>query len=215
MNVIFDNFDVFLRGFGNTLSLLGYTTLFALPFGLVLAAMRVSPVASLRVTSTIYVELLRNTPLLLVFTFFSVIITYISGALPFMVAAVLALTLYTAPFFAEAIRSGINSVPVGQAEAARSIGMTFTQTLGSVVLPQAVRSVIPPLINVIIALTKNTSVAGAFFIFELFNVGRQVANANGDAVIAVFIGVAFFYLIVTVPLGQLSDYIEKRVAVSR
>jgi glutamate transport system permease protein len=215
MDVIFDNMDVFLRGFGGTLTLLGLTMLFALPFGLVLAAMRVSPIASLRVTSTAYVELLRNTPLLLVFTFFSVIITYISGALPFMVAAVFALTFYTAPFFAEAIRSGINSVPVGQAEAARSIGMTFGQTLGTVVMPQAVRSVIPPLINVVIALTKNTSVAGAFFIFELFNTGRQVANANGNAVVAVFIGVAFFYLIITVPLGQLADYIEKRVAVKR
>jgi glutamate transport system permease protein len=114
---------------------------------------------------------------------------------------VLALTVYTAPFFAEAIRSGINGVPVGQAEAARSIGI--------------VRSVVPPLINVIIALTKNTSVAGAFFIFELFNVGREVANANGNAVVAVFLGVAFFYLIITVPLGQLADSIERRVAVRR
>ncbi|WP_150306657.1 amino acid ABC transporter permease [Planctomonas psychrotolerans] len=215
MNVIFDNLDIFLRGFGGTLTLLGLTTLFALPFGLLLAAMRVSPVASLRATSTVYVEVLRNTPLLLVFTFFSVIITYISGALPFQVAAVLALTIYTAPFFAEAIRSGINGVPVGQAEAARSIGMTFGQTLGLVILPQAVRSVVPPLINVIIALTKNTSVAGAFFIFELFNVGREVANANGNAVIAVFLGVAFFYLIITVPLGQLADHIERRVVVRR
>jgi glutamate transport system permease protein len=215
MNVIFDNIDTFLRGFGGTLTLLGLTTLFALPFGLLLAAMRVSPVASLRATSTVYVEVLRNTPLLLVFTFFSVIITYISGALPFQVAAVLALTVYTAPFFAEAIRSGINGVPVGQAEAARSIGMTFGQTLGLVILPQAVRSVVPPLINVIIALTKNTSVAGAFFIFELFNVGREVANANGNAVVAVFLGVAFFYLIITVPLGQLADHIERRVAVRR
>ena len=215
MNVIFDNLDIFLRGFGGTLTLLGLTTLFALPFGLLLAAMRVSPVASLRATSTVYVEVLRNTPLLLVFTFFSVIITYISGALPFQVAAVLALTVYTAPFFAEAIRSGINGVPVGQAEAARSIGMTFGQTLGLVILPQAVRSVVPPLINVIIALTKNPSVAGAFFIFELFNVGREVANANGNAVVAVFLGVAFFYLIITVPLGQLADHIERRVAVRR
>jgi glutamate transport system permease protein len=215
MDVIIDNIDTFLRGFVGTLSLLGYTTLLALPFGLLLAAMRVSPVASLRATSAVYVEVLRNTPLLLVLTFFSVIITYISGALSFEVAAVLALTIYTAPFFAEAVRSGINGVPVGQAEAARSVGMTFSQTLGFVVLPQAVRSVVPPLINVIIALTKNTSVAGAFFVFELFNAGRQVANANGDAVVAVFLGVAFFYLIVTVPLGQLADHIERRVAVRR
>ncbi|WP_434172686.1 amino acid ABC transporter permease [Clavibacter michiganensis] len=215
MDVILDNLDVFLRGFGGTLRLLLTTVLFALPLGILIAAMRISPVASLRATSTVYVELLRNTPLLLVFTFFSVVITSISGALPFMTAAVLALTLYTAPFFAEAIRSGINSVPVGQAEAARSIGLTFSQTLGHVILPQALRTVVPPLINVVIALTKNTSIAGAYFIYELFNVGRDVANANGDAVVWVFVGVAFFYLIITVPLGQLADHLEKRVAVSR
>jgi glutamate transport system permease protein len=106
-------------------------------------------------------------------------------------------------------------VPVGQAEAARSIGLTFSQTLGHVILPQALRTVVPPLINVVIALTKNTSIAGAYFIYELFNVGRDVANANGDAVVWVFVGVAFFYLIITVPLGQLADHLEKRVAVSR
>ncbi len=103
----------------------------------------------------------------------------------FEVAAIIALSAYTAAFIAEAVRSGVNSVPVGQAEAARSIGMKFGQVLTLIILPQALRTVIPPLINILIALVKNSSVAGAFFVLELFGYGRQLANANGDQVCAV------------------------------
>jgi glutamate transport system permease protein len=213
--VIFDNLPLYFEAFLQTLSLLLLTTLFALPLGTVIAAMRISPIGSLRATATVYTEILRNTPLVLVFIFCFVVLPILGVVLPFMFSAVLALTLYTAPFFAEAIRSGINGVPVGQAEAARSIGMTFGQTVTLVVLPQAIRSVIPPIINVMIALTKNTSIAGGFFIFELFNSGRRLVNDNGDQVIAVLVGVAIFYLLITIPLGQLADYLERRVVIKR
>jgi glutamate transport system permease protein len=131
------------------------------------------------------------------------------------VAAIIALSTYTAAFIAEAVRSGVNSVPVGQAEAARSIGMNFGQVLNLIILPQALRTVIPPLINILIALVKNSSVAGAFFVLELFGYGRQLANANGDAVIPVLLGVAFFYLLLTVPLGILASTVERKVAIAR
>ncbi|RFA08944.1 amino acid ABC transporter permease [Subtercola boreus] len=213
--VIFDNLPLYLEAFLQTLALLLLTTLFALPLGAVIAAMRISPIGSLRATATVYTEILRNTPLVLVFIFCFVVLPILGVILPFMFSAVLALTLYTAPFFAEAIRSGINGVPVGQAEAARSIGMTFGQTVTLVVLPQAVRSVVPPIINVMIALTKNTSIAGGFFIFELFNSGRRLVNENGDQVILVLVGVAAFYLLITIPLGQLADFLERRVVIKR
>ncbi|MDF2443524.1 MAG: glutamate transport system permease protein [Subtercola sp.] len=213
--VIFDNLPLYLEAFLQTLSLLLLTTLLALPLGAVIAAMRISPIGSLRATATVYTEILRNTPLVLVFIFCFVVLPILGVILPFMFSAVLALTLYTAPFFAEAIRSGINGVPVGQAEAARSIGMTFGQTVTLVVLPQAIRSVIPPIINVMIALTKNTSIAGGFFIFELFNSGRRLVNENGDQVILVLVGVAAFYLLITIPLGQLADFLERRVVIKR
>ena len=89
-------------------------------------------------------------------------------AWPYFLLALIGLTVYTSPFVAEALRSGINGVPVGQAEAARSIGLASARSLTLVILPQAFRMVIPPLINVFIALTKNTSVAGGFFVVELF-----------------------------------------------
>jgi glutamate transport system permease protein len=113
------------------------------------------------------------------------------------------------------VRSGINAVGVGQAEAARSIGLTFTQSLRLVVLPQAFRTVIPPLINVVIALTKNTSIAAAFGVVELTAVTTRLANANSDAVIAIFLGGAACYLALTLPSGWLAGRLERRVAVAR
>jgi glutamate transport system permease protein len=133
----------------------------------------------------------------------------------FFVSAVCALSVYTAAFVCEAVRSGVNSVGVGQAEAARAVGLTFTQTLQAVVLPQALRSVIPPLINIFIALTKNSSVAGGFFVAELFGVGKQLAPANPSDVVAVLVGVAFFYLAITIPAGLLAGRVERRVAFAR
>lgn len=215
MSVIIDNLPLYLEGFGMTLFLLVITVVIALPLGIVVAAMRISPVASLRATGAVYTEIARNTPLTLIFFFFTFVVPRLGIVLDFRIGALCALILYTAPFFAEAIRSGVNSVPVGQAEAARSIGLTFTQTVGLVVLPQAIRSVIPPLVNVMIALTKNTSVATGFFVFTLVSAGQRLANANGDQVITVLLGVAFFYLIITIPLGQFADWFEKRVAVAR
>lgn len=215
MGAIVGNLDLFLLGFGNTLLMLGGTVLFALPLGVVVAAMRVGPLASLRVTATVYTEWLRNTPLTLVFFFMSFVMPRLGITIDFVASAILALTLYTAPFFAEAIRSGINSVPVGQAEAARSVGLGFGQTLTLVVLPQAVRSVIPPLINVIIALTKNTSVATGFFVFTLVSVLTRLIRSNPGDLIALFLGIAVCYLLVTIPLGRLADRLEKRVAVTR
>jgi len=106
-------------------------------------------------------------------------------------------------------------VPIGQAEAARSIGLGFGQTLRLVVMPQALRMVVPPLINVFIALTKNTSVAGGFFVIEIFGSASVVINERGDEVIAILLAVACFYLIITVPLGFIAGRIEKRVAILR
>ncbi|PJJ61315.1 amino acid ABC transporter permease [Compostimonas suwonensis] len=215
MSSVLAELPLYLQGLGATLYLLGATVLFALPLGILVAALRISPIGSLRAVAATYTELLRNTPLTLVFFFEAFVLPRLGVTLDFEVGAIVALTLYTTPFFAEAIRSGINSVPVGQAEAARAIGLTFTQSVTLVILPQALRSVVPPLINVIIALTKNTSVASGFFVFTLVSVGQRLANVHPAdvALILLFVGVG--YLIITVPLGQLADRLEKRVAVSR
>jgi glutamate transport system permease protein len=206
---------VFLEGFRTTLLLLAVSGGLSLVLGTIIAAMRISPIGSLRLFAAVWTEVARNTPLTLVFFFFIFVLPFLGLRLPFLPLAMAALAYYTSPFVAEALRSGINGVPVGQAEAARSIGLGFGQTVSLVVLPQAFRMTIPPLINVFIALTKNTSVAGGFFVLELFGVTRALANANGNMVIAVLLTAAALYLVITVPLGLLAAQLERRLVVRR
>jgi len=215
MDAVLDNLDAYREGFVTTLALTVVSTLLALALGTLLAAMRVSPVPTLRAAGTVYVEVVRNTPLTVVFFFAVFVLPQLDIRLSFFVFAVIAVTVYHAAFFCEAVRSGINAVGVGQAEAARSIGLTFAQSLRLVVLPQALRTVVPPLINVVIALTKNTSIAAAFAVAELTAVGFRLANANSDAVIPIFAGIGVCYLVVTLPSGWLAGQLERRVAVAR
>jgi glutamate transport system permease protein len=215
VDAIIDNLDLYVEGFWATLRLTFISAFFALVLGTVLGAFRVSPVPTLRGLGTVYVELVRNTPLTLVFFFFVFVAPQVDIKFPFFTSALVALSLYTAAFVCEAVRSGVNSVGIGQAEAARAIGLTFTQTMSQIVLPQAFRTVVPPLINIFIALTKNTSVAVGFFVTELMAVGIRLANRNPADVILVLIGVAVFYLAITVPAGILANRLERRVAFAR
>jgi glutamate transport system permease protein len=215
MDAVLDNLDTFRQGFVATLALTVVSTVLALSLGTLLAAMRVSPVPTLRAAGATYVEVVRNTPLTVVFFFAVFVLPQVDIRLSFFTFAVIAVTVYHAAFFCEAVRSGINAVGVGQAEAARSIGLTFGQSLQLVILPQAFRTVIPPLINVVIALIKNSSIAAAFGVIELTATGTRLANANGDAVIAVLAGVAVCYLVLTLPSGWLAGRLERRLAVAR
>ncbi|MGO1434054.1 MAG: amino acid ABC transporter permease [Canibacter sp.] len=216
MDVIIANLGDILAGFLMTLRLLVFGGIGAMLIGLIISTMRISPIGSLRTFATAYTELFRNVPLTLLLMFMVFVLPLIVPSKPpYEVLASIGLAIYTSPFVAEALRSGINGVPVGQAEAARSVGLTFGQILTIIVLPQALRMVVPPLINVFIALTKNTSVAGGFFVVELFATARQLTNANGHAVLAILMGVAVFYLIITVPLGLIAGQIEKKVRVLR
>ena len=215
MEAVLDSADLYWNGFSTTLRLTLISAVAALLLGTLLGAFRVSPVPSLRAFGTSYVELLRNTPLTLVFFFFVFAAPQLGIKLPFDVSALVALSLYTAAFVCEAVRSGVNSVGVGQAEAARAIGLTFMQTMTQVVLPQALRTVVPPLINIFIALTKNSSIAAGFFVTELTAIGIRLANRNPADVIEVLIGVAICYLAITVPAGILAGRLERRVAFAR
>jgi glutamate transport system permease protein len=205
----------FWDGFRMTLLLLVVSGVLSLVLGTLLAAMRISPVATLRVVSTVWTEVARNTPLTLVFFFFAFVLPFLGVRVGYLPLAFAALVYYTAPFVSEALRSGINGVPIGQAEAARSIGLGFSQTVSLVVLPQAFRMTIPPLINVFIALTKNTSVAGGFFIVEIFGATRDLANAFGNLVMPILFTAAALYLVITVPLGLAAGQLEKRLVVRR
>ncbi len=215
MNAVLDNLDLYVDGFVKTVQLSVLGAIGALLLGTLLAAMRVSPIPPLRAAGAVYVEVVRNTPLTVVFFFLVFAMPQIDLVLPFFTAAVFALTLYTAAFVCEVVRSGVNSVAAGQAEAARAIGLTFPQTLRLIVLPQAFRTVVPPLGNVLIALEKNSSIAAAFAVTELTAVGKRLAPANPSAVIPVLAGVAVAYLLLTVPTGLLFGWLERKVAIVR
>ena len=222
MDALIQSWPELLSGFWVTLQLLVISGVLASILGLIVVTMRISPVSSFRAFATGYTEVLRNTPLTLVLFFCAFVLPYLgtqfenlNSQQTYFLFAIIGLSLYTSPFIAEALRSGVNGVPVGQAEAARSIGLPFGQTLALVVLPQAIRMVIPPLINVFIALTKNTSVAGGFAVIELFAASRGVINSFGDSVIPVLTGVAVLYLCITIPLGLIAGRIENKLVVLR
>jgi glutamate transport system permease protein len=216
VSVLIDNLPLLLRGFSTTLVLSVLAAIGAMALGTLLAGLRVSPSAPLRGLGYSYVEVVRNTPLTVVFFFMAFGLPQIDLALPsFFLSALLALVLYTAAFVCEAIRSGINAVPPGQAEAARALGMPFSQVLGQVVLPQAIRTVIPPLGNVWIALVKNSSIASAFAVTELTAVLSRLSNSTAGALVWIGLGVALGYLVITLPSGWAVGRFERRLAVLR
>jgi len=226
MDTLINNRDAIWTGFQTTLWLLVFAGLLATVMGTTLAAFRVSPISSLRAFGTSYVNIFRNTPLVVVLALsIAVIPTLGFNDLAFSVGfrefntfftvAMFGLAFYTAAFVCEAVRSGVNSVSTGQAEAARSIGMTFTQSLGLVVLPQAFRTVIPPLTSIYIALAKNTSVVAIFGVTDAAYQMRRLSNKFTSDIWYIFVGIAAGYIIIVMTISLISTFIERRVAVSR
>ncbi|WP_328953828.1 amino acid ABC transporter permease [Kitasatospora purpeofusca] len=214
MKTLTDNWSIYWEGFLGTLSLFVVSAVLALVLGVLIASFRVSPVKPLRVFGTVWVTLLRNTPLTLLFFIVVLGLPRFDITLPFFTFAVLALGCYTSAFVCEAMRAGVNTVPVGQGEAARSLGMTFGQTMGLVVLPQAYRSVVAPIGSVMIALAKNTAIAGSFSVTELLGTYRTI-NELGYSIVWTFVWIAVGYLIITLAVSVVFNLLERRVAVSR
>ncbi|RAJ35941.1 glutamate transport system permease protein [Kitasatospora sp. SolWspMP-SS2h] len=208
------NFSLFVRGFLGTLELSALSALFALLLGFMLAAFRVSPVPVLRAFGGTWVTIFRNTPLTLLFFAVTFVLPRLDVHISSFTAAVAALSVYTGSFVCEVLRAGINTVPLGQAEAARSLGMGFGQTLGLVVLPQAARAVIAPMGSVFIALPRNSAIAGAFNVFELFSVQKTLTE-KGYAIFAIFFWVALAYLVISFAVGTVVSALERRTAVAR
>jgi len=216
------NRDVYLTGFLWILKLTLAGGVGAVALGVLLAAMRVSPVPVLRGFGTAWVNTFRNTPLTLIifFCYFGLFSTLgLSLADDIDVnnfwLGVIGLSVYTAAFVCEAIRSGINTVPAGQAEAARAIGMTFWQTLTIIILPQAGRAVIAPLGSILIALCKNSTIVGTIGLMESSNAMKELINANGNAVIPIFLVFAGTFAIVLIPTGYAFGWLANRLAVKR
>lgn len=221
-----DNAYDLVGAFWTTIQLTFLSAIGALILGTLLAAMRLSPVPMLTWIGTTYVNVVRNTPLTLILLFCSfglaqtLQITLVDRNSPTSIEdsnfrlAVLGLSVYTAAFVCETVRSGVNTVPLGQAEAARSLGMTFSQNLRIVLLPQAFRSVLIPLGSVLIALTKNTTIASAIGVAEAALLMKTMVENQADLLLISGIFAAGF-VILTLPMGLLFGWLGKRLAVAR
>jgi glutamate transport system permease protein len=215
VNVVLDNLDLYREGFVGTVTITLCAFVLAFVVGVIVATFRVSPVPPLRWAGTIWVEVLRNIPLTVwLFIAFFGLPKVGYNTLSSWQTAVLACGAYTSAFVAETVRSGFNAVPPGQAEAARALGLTFPQVLGAVVWPQAIRSVVPPLGSVLIALTKNSALATTIGAIELTTITVGLINQTGQ-VFPLFLGTATAYLALTLPSGWLTSVIERKVAIRR
>ncbi|MDV5148778.1 amino acid ABC transporter permease [Streptomyces sp. SBC-4] len=212
-----------LGAFWVTAKLTFFSAIGSLIWGTALVTMRVSPVPMMRAFGTAYVNIVRNTPLTVVIVaclmcLNQTLLVSLGGKgsedIGFRLA-ILGLVAYTGTFVCEALRSGINTVPPGQAEAARALGMSFIQVLTLVVLPQAFRSAVTPLANVLIALTKNTTVASAISAAEAAFLMKEMIENEADALFAVFAVFAFGFIVLTLPTGLILGWAAKRLAVKR
>lgn len=225
-NAFFNEWDQVQAGFIKTLWLFAFSLVISTVLGTVLGSFRVSPIPSLRAAGTAYVTIFRNTPLVLILVLGVFVIPTLGfndlgfsfGVYrfnTFEVMAVIGLSAYTAAFVCEAIRSGVNSVSTGQAEAARSVGMSFGQSLTLVVLPQAFRVIVPPLASIYIALVKNTSVVAIVGVAEGAYVMKKLGNQFTTDIYLVFIGFALGYVVIVLTISGIAAIIERKLAVAR
>ncbi|MDN5761433.1 MAG: amino acid ABC transporter permease [Microlunatus sp.] len=226
LRTLLEEYNV-LAAFWMTIKLTFFGAIGAFIIGTVIAIMRVSPVKVFQTFGLAYVTLVRNTPLTLLvfFAAFGLAITLQINLAPpdsptFIVDnnfrwGVVALAVYHAAFVAEAIRSGINTVPLGQAEAARAIGLPFLPTVTTIVLPQAFRGAIAPLGNTLIALTKNTTVLATIGVAEPALMMRNMLEFNISLLYAIFFIMAAGFVILTLPTGLFFTWWSRKLAVQR
>lgn len=221
---LFSQYNV-LAAFGMTILLTVLSAIGALIIGTIVGIMRVSPVPFLQRLGTFYVNVVRNTPLTLIVAFCALGFFYGMSLSPLPESAplvwhniawgVIALSVYHASFVAEALRSGVNTVPQGQAEAARAIGLDFGLGLREVVLPQAFRGAIAPLGNTLIALTKNTTIVSTIGVAEASYVMKNMIEFSPDLLYLIFAIIAFGFVVLTLPTGLLFTWLSRRLAVQR
>ncbi|WP_431895425.1 amino acid ABC transporter permease [Nonomuraea sp. bgisy101] len=214
MSVLLDHLPELWQGLVVTLQLTVASFIGAAVLGVLITAMRVSPVGVLRAMGTAYVETFQNLPLLvlLVLAFFG--LPEIGIKAEPLVTAIVVISVYEAAYIAEALRSGVNAVGKGQGEAARALGLTFRQSLWHVILPQALRTVVQPLGNILIALTMNTALAGAISVVDLTAEANRV-NLLEAQPIPIFVGAGLMYALIASCVGFVTGRLERRLVMVR
>ncbi|MDT0351676.1 amino acid ABC transporter permease [Pseudonocardia charpentierae] len=214
MRVVTDNLGFLLGGLLVTLELTVLGFVGALLLGTVLAVFRVSPIAPLRWVGAVYVEVLRNMPLLTLLILVVFGLPDVGITFSLFTSAAVCMAAFAAAFVCEAVRGGINTVPVGQAEAARSLGFTFTQSLRYVILPPAFRTMVQPLVNIFIGVVLGSSLASAVGVSELTN-RTQVLNLQSAEAVVLFLVSGAIYLVIALLGGAAGGALERRVSGGR
>lgn len=199
----------FLKGVWLTAKLAFLSLVLGLPIGLLLALARVQSSRVLAAPAALYVEVMRGTPLLVQILFIYFVLPIFGVHLPAFTSGIIALTLNCAAYISEIFRAGILSIDVGQMEAARSLGMTYTQAMRRIILPQTFRRVVPPLTNEAIALLKDSSLVSVIGLTELARTGQELASRYASP-LTIWPIVAVFYLLLTFPLTRVAEYLERR-----
>ena len=199
-----------LEGSGITLQIFFITLVLSLPLGLLVALARISGIRPLRFAMEVYIWLMRGTPLMLQLLFVYFALPMVGILLPDLAAALLAFTLNYAAYIAEIFRSGIQSIERGQYEAAKTLGMTYIQTMQRIIIPQMLKRVLPPISNETINLVKDTSLIYILAMNDLLRVARTIVQREFDMTPFVIAGV--FYLAMTFVLTWLFNTLEARYA---
>jgi glutamate transport system permease protein len=216
MDVLVDNTALLGRAFATTLLLSLAGGILAAVIGLLVGIARMSPIPFFQHTGAGYVEIIRNTPLTVVFFMIVFVLPQIGMTIPsYTICAIIALGIYTAAFVSEAVRAGVNTVGRGQAEASRALGLSFLEGMRFIIVPQAIRAVVPPLANVWIALVKNTSVAAGFGVLELTASGQRINFLDPSSVVAALSWIAVAYLLITLGSAVAFRALERRTAIAR
>ncbi|HEX8747770.1 MAG TPA: ABC transporter permease subunit [Pyrinomonadaceae bacterium] len=209
LDIIRRTLPFFLSGVWFTARLALISLLLGLPIGLLLALARVQSSRLLKAPAAVYVEVMRGTPLLVQILFIYFVLPYFRIYIPAFTSGVIALTLNCAAYISEIFRAGILSIDVGQMEAARSLGMTYSQAMRRIILPQTFRRVVPPLTNEGIALLKDSSLVSVIGLTELARTGQELASRYA-APLTIWPVIAIFYLLLTFPLTRVAEYLERK-----
>jgi His/Glu/Gln/Arg/opine family amino acid ABC transporter permease subunit len=201
--------SLFLTGVWLTAKLAGLSLALGLPIGLLLALARVQSSKILAAPAALYVEVMRGTPLLVQILFIYFVLPSFGISIPAFWSGIIALTLNCAAYISEIFRAGILSIDAGQMEAARALGMSYSQAMRRIILPQTFRRVVPPLTNEGIALLKDSSLVSVIGLTELARTGQELASRYA-APLTIWPVVAVFYLLLTFPLTRVAEYLERR-----
>ena len=214
MNILMENFGLLLEALGTTLLMAGVAGIGSLILGVLVTVARVSPIPILRAAAFGYVQFFINVPLLALLLLAVFALPDAGLILPLLPTAIIVLTFYEAAYVAEAVRSGVNTVGVGQIEAARALGLSLGQSLRLVVIPQSLRAVVQPLGNVMIALAMNTALAAVVGVVELTSRVNKV-NLVYAQPIEIFTAAGLVYMAIALAIGLATGWVERKVAIVR